>query len=112
MIWRGSSFSVATNNSSACLADPHEPTNILFSSGTTGEPKAIPWTHVTPIKCAVDGLLHQDIHDDDRVAWPTNLGWMMGPWLIYASLVNRATIALYGGAPTGRTSANSFRTPT
>ena len=84
------------------LADPHEPTNILFSSGTTGEPKAIPWTHVTPIKCAVDGYLHQDIHEDDRVAWPTNLGWMMGPWLIYASLVNRATMALYGGAPTGR----------
>ena len=27
---------------------------------------------------------------------------MMGPWLIYASLVNRATMALYGGAPTGR----------
>ena len=26
----------------------------------------------------------------------------MGPWLIYASLVNRATMALYGGAPTGR----------
>ncbi len=84
------------------LADPHEPTNILFSSGTTGEPKAIPWTHVTPIKCAVDGYLHQDIQPHDRVAWPTNLGWMMGPWLIYGSLVNRATIALYGGAPTGR----------
>lgn len=87
---------------SAWLADPHEPTNILFSSGTTGEPKAIPWTHVTPIKCAVDGYLHQDIHEDDRVAWPTNLGWMMGPWLIYASFVNRATMVLYGGAPTGR----------
>jgi acetyl-CoA synthetase len=84
------------------LADPHEPTNILFSSGTTGEPKAIPWTHVTPIKCAVDGYLHQDIQEDDRIAWPTNLGWMMGPWLIYASLVNRATMVLYGGAPTGR----------
>jgi acetyl-CoA synthetase len=86
----------------AHLADPHEHTNILFSSGTTGEPKAIPWTHVSPIKCAVDGYLHQDVQTHDRVAWPTNLGWMMGPWLIYASLVNRATICLYGGAPTGR----------
>ena len=35
------------------------------------------------------------------MAWPTNLGWMMGPWLIYASLINRATIALYYGVPTG-----------
>jgi acetyl-CoA synthetase len=84
------------------IADPHEPINILFSSGTTGEPKAVPWTHLTPIKCAVDAYLHQDVQSDDRLAWPTNLGWMMGPWLIYASLVNRATMALYGGAPTGR----------
>jgi acetyl-CoA synthetase len=27
---------------------------------------------------------------------------MMGPWLIYASLVNRSTMALYEGAPAGR----------
>jgi acetyl-CoA synthetase len=81
---------------------PHDWTNILFSSGTTGDPKAIPWTQTTPIKCAVDGYLHHDIRAGDVVAWPTNLGWMMGPWLIYASLVNHATIALYYGAPTGR----------
>jgi acetyl-CoA synthetase len=86
-------------------AVPMPPTahiNILFSSGTTGEPKAIPWTQTTPIKCAVDGHLHQDIHPGDVVAWSTNLGWMMGPWLIFASLINRATIALYDGAPTTR----------
>ena len=86
----------------AVPALPSDRTNILFSSGTTGEPKAIPWTQTTPIKCAADGYLHQDIHSGDVVAWPTNLGWMMGPWLIYASLVNRATMALYYGAPTGR----------
>lgn len=82
--------------------EPSAYTNILFSSGTTGDPKAIPWTHTTPIKCAVDGYLHHDIHPGDRVAWSTNLGWMMGPWLIYASLINQGTIALYGGAPTTR----------
>ncbi|HEY9641392.1 MAG TPA: AMP-binding protein [Coleofasciculaceae cyanobacterium] len=86
----------------AVAADPDAPTNILFSSGTTGDPKAIPWTHTTPIKCATDGHLHQDIHPGDVVAWPTNLGWMMGPWLIYASLINRATIALYDGNPGDR----------
>jgi acetyl-CoA synthetase len=50
----------------------------------------------------VDSYLHQDVHEDDRLAWPTNLGWVMGPWLIYSSLVHRATMCLYGGAPTGR----------
>ena len=82
--------------------DPHGHTNILFSSGTTGEPKAIPWTQTTPIKCAADAYLHHDIQRGDVLAWPTNLGWMMGPWLIYASLINQATIALYDGAPTER----------
>ena len=82
--------------------DPHDHTNILFSSGTTGEPKAIPWTQTTPIKCAVDAYLHHDVQQGDVLAWPTNLGWMMGPWLIYASLVNQGTIALYDGTSTER----------
>ncbi len=80
---------------------PEAVTNILFSSGTTGNPKAIPWTQLTPLKCAMDGHFHQDIHPGDVVAWPTNIGWMMGPWLIYASLINRATIALFEGLPSG-----------
>lgn len=42
-----------------------------------------------------------DIHKGDRIAWPTNLGWMMGPWLVYASLLNGASIALYNGSPLG-----------
>jgi len=79
--------------------DPYRITNILFSSGTTGTPKAIPWTHLTPVKCAMDGHYHQDIQSSDRVCWPTNIGWMMGPWLVYATLINGATIALYEGAP-------------
>ena len=81
--------------------DPSAHANILFSSGTTGVPKAIPWSHVTPIKAAMDGHFHHDIHPDDIVAWPTNLGWMMGPWLIYAALVNNAALALYDDAPGG-----------
>jgi acetyl-CoA synthetase len=86
----------------ALTAAPDAVTNILFSSGTTGDPKAIPWTHLTPIKCAMDGHFHHDIQRGDVVAWPTNIGWMMGPWLIYATLINRGCIALYEGLPSGR----------
>ncbi|MCL5736163.1 MAG: AMP-binding protein [Actinobacteria bacterium] len=82
--------------------DPDDVTNIMFSSGTTGEPKAIPWTHTTPIKCGADAHLHHDIKPGEVVAWPTSIGWMMGPWHIYASLLNRATMALFYGAPVTR----------
>ena len=81
------------------FAGPDQIVNILFSSGTTGEPKAIPWTQTTPIKCAVDGFCHHDLKPGDVVCWPTNLGWMMGPWLIFATLLNRGTIALYNDSP-------------
>ncbi len=81
--------------------EPDALTNVLFSSGTTGDPKAIPWTHLTPIKCGMDGHLHQNIRPGSVVCWPTNIGWMMGPWLIYATLLNRGCIALYEGLPSG-----------
>ena len=81
---------------------PSDALNILFSSGTTGEPKAIPWTQTTPLKCAADAHFHQDVRPGDVLVWPTNLGWMMGPWLVFASLLNRAAMGLYYGAPTGR----------
>ena len=100
MTWQDFLSNKETFTAVPCHPDAN--TNILFSSGTTGEPKAIPWTHTTPIKAAADAYLHHDIHPGDVLAWYTNLGWMMGPWLIYASLINKATIALYEGVPTGR----------
>lgn len=78
---------------------PSAHVNILFSSGTTGEPKAIPWTQTTPIKAAADGHLYHDLQPGDVVAWPTSPGWMMGPWLVFATLMNRGTIALYDDHP-------------
>jgi len=83
------------------IQNPEDIITVLFSSGTTGEPKAIPWTHTTPIKSASDGYYHQDIQPNNVVCWSTNLGWMMGPWLVFATLINKATIALYYGAPMG-----------
>ena len=100
MVWGDFLSDIETFTAVPCHPDAH--TNILFSSGTTGEPKAIPWTHTTPIKSAADAYLHHDIHPGNVLAWHTSLGWMMGPWLIYASLINKATIALYDGVPTGR----------
>jgi acetyl-CoA synthetase len=95
-------FLQTNDRPAAVIRQPSDPINILFSAGTTGEPKAIPWTQITPIKCAMDAHFHQNIQSGDVLVWPTYLGWMMGPWLVFASLLNRATIGLYYGAPTGR----------
>lgn len=95
-------FLVDNNSFESFIANPHTHTNILFSSGTTGIPKAIPWNHTTGIKSASDAFFHQNIQPDDILAWPTNLGWMMGPWLIFAGLINQATLAIYPYSPRDR----------
>jgi len=94
-------FLSADEDFTSAARSPDEPTNILFSSGTTGEPKAVPWDHTTALRAAGDAYLHHDVQPGDVLCWPTSLGWMMGPWLVYASLVNRASMALFYDAPTG-----------
>eukprot|EP00808_Paulinella_micropora_P016235 g27057.t1 len=73
---------------------PDAITHVLFSSGTTGDPKAIPWTHTTGIKCAADATYHLGVRRGDVVTWATSLGWMMGPWVLYAALLNQASFAI------------------
>lgn len=76
--------------------------NILFSSGTTGDPKAIPWTQLCPIRCGADTWGHLDVRPRDIGCWPTNLGWVMGPIILFSCFLTGATLALYHGSPLGR----------
>lgn len=94
-----SDFLLSNDSYTAHSCNPMDAINILFSSGTTGDPKAIPWNHTTGIKSASDAFFHHNIQPDDVLAWHTNLGWMMGPWLIFATLINQATLALYYDLP-------------
>jgi acetyl-CoA synthetase len=77
-----------------------DPLIIIYTSGTTGKPKGIQHTHCGfPVKAAQDMAFHMDIGPGDRMCWVTDLGWMMGPWLIYGALLLGGTIVLYDGAP-------------
>ncbi len=95
-------FLSLTDTFTSIKCDPMSAINILFSSGTTSTPKAIAWNHTTPIKVASDALCHQGIVPGDVLCWPTNLGWMMGPWLIFASFIREASVALFPDAPKSR----------
>ena len=81
-----------------CSTD--DPALVIYTSGTTGKPKGVLHTHCGfPVKAAQDMALNIDVHAGERVCWLTDLGWMMGPWLVYGALILGATVCLYDGAP-------------
>ena len=53
-------------------------------------------------RAGVNAWSCQDVQQGDVFLWPTSLGWMMGPWLVYASLLNGAAIGLFLGSPVAR----------
>ena len=80
--------------------DPEDPLMIIYTSGTTGKPKGTLHVHGGfPVKAAQDMAHGFDVGRDDVVFWYTDLGWMMGPWLIFGTLVLGATMLLYEGTP-------------
>ncbi len=80
--------------------DPEDPLMIIYTSGTTGKPKGTVHVHGGfPIKTAQDMAHGFDVGAGDTIFWYTDIGWMMGPWLIFGSLILGATMVLYEGTP-------------
>jgi acetyl-CoA synthetase len=77
-----------------------DPLMIIYTSGTTGRPKGTVHTHCGfPVKAAQDMWHGLDLHADETLFWITDIGWMMGPWLVFGTLLLGATMMLYDGAP-------------
>jgi acetyl-CoA synthetase len=84
------------------LADTgaEDPFMVIYTSGTTGKPKGAVHVHGGfPVKAAQDLAHCFDLQASDVILWSTDIGWMMGPWLIAGGLMLGATIVLYDGTP-------------
>ena len=79
--------------------DFNDPIWILFSSGTTGKPKAI--THRTGgmiLEHFKALALHQDVSKKDTYFWYSTTGWMMWNYSL-SSLLIGSSLCIYNGSP-------------
>ena len=80
--------------------DASHPLQLMYTSGTTGRPKGVVHTHSGFLAIAArDAAYGLDLGADDTLCWPTDLGWILGPWTIVAAGTTGVHICLMEGSP-------------
>lgn len=88
-----------------------QPLMLIYTSGTTGKPKGVVHTHAgLPVKAAQDIAMAFDFNENDTLMWVTDMGWLMGPWMVFGTLLLGGTIVLCEGTPDYPDSGRLWRT--
>ncbi|MBI2841196.1 MAG: acetate--CoA ligase [Acidobacteria bacterium] len=93
---------IAGNACQCEVMDAEDPLYLLYTSGTTGKPKAVLHTHGGYMVGVYTTLKYVfDLHDEDRFWCAADPGWVTGhSYIVYGPLLAGATSFMYEGAPT------------